>query len=108
MRKKTDMLNVGDKDLICEFVYVSVGRVLNMAFWDRPVPQGVSVFVAHPETDTFEYLFTKDEKYPVVKDDQEEVMRWLQAYANVRDGGVVLYLNSCMLPIASKHKRYCY
>lgn len=110
MYEKTNMLNVGDKDLICEFVFASMGRVLNTSItaWNRPVPQGVSVFTAHPVTGTFEYMFTKDEKYPVVKDDREEVMRCLQAYGNVKAGGIVLYLNSCMLPIASKHKRYCY
>lgn len=110
MYEKTNMLNVADKDLICEFVFASMGRVLNrnVAAWDRPIPQGVSVYTAHPESDTFEYMFTKDEKYPVVKDDAEEVMRCLRAYGNIEEGGIVLYLNSCMLPIASKHNQYCY
>lgn len=110
MYEKTNMLNVADKDLICEFVFASTGRVLNRSVtaWNRPVPQGVSVYTAHPETGTFEYMFTKDEKYPVVKDDAEEVMRCLRAYGNIEAGGIVLYLNSCMLPIASKHKQYSY
>lgn len=110
MYKKTNMLDTADKDLVCEFVYMSMGRVLNRTVtrWDRPVPQGVSVFTAHPETGTFEYMFTKDDKYPVVKDDPEEVMRCLNAYGNVKAGGLVFYLNSCMLPIASKHKQYSY
>ena len=110
MYEKTNMLNVADNDLICEFVFASMGRVLNrnVTAWDRPVPQGVSVYTAHPESGTFEYMFTKDEKYPVVKDDAEEVMRCLRAYGNIEAGGIVLYLNSCMLPIASKHKQYSY
>ena len=110
MYEKTNMLNVADKDLICEFVFASMGRVLNRSAtaWNRPVPQGVSVYTAHPETGTFEYMFTKDEKYPVVKDDAEEVMRCLRTYGNIEAGGIVLYLNSCMLPIASKHKQYSY
>lgn len=110
MYEKTNMLNVADKDLICEFVFASMGRVLNRSVtaWNRPVPQGVSVYTAHPETGTFEYMFTKDEKYPVVKDDAEEVMRCLRTYGNIEAGGIVLYLNSCMLPIASKHKQYSY
>lgn len=110
MYEKTNMLNVADKDLICEFVFASMGRVLNRSVtaWNRPVPQGVSVYTAHPESGTFEYMFTKDEKYPVVKDDAEEVMRCLRAYGNIEAGGIVLYLNSCMLPIASKHKQYSY
>lgn len=104
------MLNVADKDLICEFVFASMGRVLNRSVtaWNSPVPQGVSVYTAHPESGTFEYMFTKDEKYPVVKDDAEEVMSCLRAYGNIEAGGIVLYLNSCMLPIASKHKQYSY
>lgn len=110
MYEKTNMLKVADKDLICEFVFASMGRVLNktVTAWDRPVPQGVSVYTAHPETGTFEYMFTKDEKYPVVKDDAEEVMRCLRTYGNIEAGGIVLYLNSCMFPIASKHNQYSY
>lgn len=110
MYEKTNMLNNGDKDLICEFVFASMGRVLNssVTVWNRPLPQGVSVYIAHPESGTFEYMFTKDEKYPVVKDDAEEVMRCLRAYGNIGAGGIVLYLNSCMLPIASKHNKYSY
>lgn len=110
MYEKTNMLNVADKDLICEFIFASMGRVLNRSVtaWNRPVPQGVSVYTAHPETGIFEYMFTKDEKYPVVKDDAEEVMRCLRDYGNIEAGGIVLYLNSCMLPIASKHKQYSY
>lgn len=110
MYEKTNMLNVADKDLICDFVFASMGRVLNSSViaWNRPVPQGVSVYTAHPETGTFEYMFTKDEKYPVVKDDAEEVMRCLRAYGDIEAGGIVFYLNSCMLPIASKHRQYSY
>lgn len=110
MYSKTNMLCIADKDLICDFVYMSMGRVLNKSIiiWNKPVPQGVSVFIAHPETRSFEYIFTKDDKYPVVKDDPEEVMRCLSAYGNVEFGGIVFYLNSCMLPVVSKHKQYSY
>lgn len=110
MNYKLDMLNDGDKDLICEFVYRSVNRVLNkkVVGWDKPVPQGVSVFMAHPDTGEFEYMFTKDEKFNVVKDDQEEIKRYLDAYGSVESGGVVFYLNSCMLKVANKHMRYAY
>lgn len=110
MYKKSNMLNVADKDLICEFVFASMGRVMNktVTSWDRPVPQGVSVFTAHPESGTFEYMFTKNDKYPVVRDDAEEVMRCLNAYGNAKAGGIVFYLNSCMLPVASKHRQYSY
>lgn len=110
MYKKTNLLNTADKDLICEFVYMSMGRVLNktVTCWDRPVPQGVSVFTAHPESGTFEYMFTKDDKYPVVKDEMDVVMGFLDSYGNVKAGGLVFYLNSCMLPVASKHRQYSY
>lgn len=110
MYKKSNMLNVADKDLICEFVFASMGRVINktVTSWDRPVPQGVSVFTAHPESGTFEYMFTKDDKYPVVKDEMDVVMSFLDSYGNVKAGGLVYYLNSCMLPVASKHRQYSY
>ena len=110
MYKKSNMLNVADKDLICEFVFASMGRVINktVTSWDRPVPQGVSVFIAHPESGTFEYMFTKDDKYPVVKDEMDVVMSFLDSYGNVKAGGLVYYLNSCMLPVASKHRQYSY
>lgn len=108
MYEKRDMLSCADKDLVCQFVYASVGRVLNKAFWGKPVPQGVSVFVAHPETGTFEYMFTKDTKYPVKRDDIDEVLPLLEAYGNVRAGGLVYYLNSCMVPVVSKHTAFPY
>jgi len=110
MYKKTDLLNTADKDLICEFVYMSMGRVLNktVTCWDKSVPQGISVFTAHPESGTFEYMFTKDDKYPVVKDEMDVVMSFLDSYGNVKAGGLVFYLNSCMLPVASKHRQYSY
>ena len=69
---------------------------------------GVSVFVAHPETGTFEYMFTKDTKYPVRRDDIDEVLPLLEAYGNVRAGGLVYYLNSCMVPVVSKHRAFPY
>ena len=55
-----NMLSMADKDLLTEFLYRSMCRVLNVnvSHWEGTVPQGVSVFVAHPETGTFEYMFT--------------------------------------------------
>lgn len=110
MYEKTNMLNVADKDLICEFVFASMGRVLNRSVtaWNRPVPQGVSVYTAHPETGKLEYMFTKDDKYPVKIDDCEVVEAALDRYGSIENGGIVMYLNSCMIPIASKHKQYAY
>ena len=110
MYVKGDMMNSADKDLVCEFLYASVGRVLNKSVtsWERAVPQGVSVYMAHPDRGTFEYLFTKDDKYPVALDGAEDVLTALHAYGNVDAGGVVMYMNRCMLPIASKHKRFWY
>lgn len=110
MYNKANMLNTADKDLLCEFIYMSMGRVLNKSVttWNRPVPQGVSVFMAHPDSGEYEYMFTKDDKYPVSRDEIDEVMRCLNSYGNVKTGGLVFYLNSCMLPIASKHKQFSY
>lgn len=110
MFRKTDMMTKADKELVCDFVSASMGRVLNrnVSGWDKPIPQGVSVYVAHPDTGKFEYMFTKDEKYPVRRDEPDEVQTCLKTYGNVKAGGVVLYLNSCMMNVASKHSRYCY
>lgn len=94
---EVNMLSMADKDLLSEFLYRSMCRVLN-----------VSVFVAHPETGTFEYMFTKDTKYPVRRDDIDEVLPLLEAYGNVRAGGLVYYLNSCMVPVVSKHRAFPY
>ena len=110
MYDKRDVLNTADKDLICDFVYCSMGRVLNknVCSWERPIPQGVSVYKAHPSSGTYEYMFTKDDKFPVIRDNQEEVTELLNRYGNADESGIVLYLNSCMLNVASKHKRYSY
>lgn len=107
---ETNMLSMADKDLLSEFLCRSICRVMNVnvSFWDGAVPQGVSVFVAHPETGTFEYMFTKDTKYPVKRDDMEDVMPLLDAYGNVNAGGLVYYLNSCIVPVVSKHRAYPY
>lgn len=107
---ETNMLSMADKDLLSVFLCRSICRVMNVnvSFWDGAVPQGVSVFVAHPETGTFEYMFTKDTKYPVKRDDMEDVMPLLDAYGNVNAGGLVYYLNSCMVPVVSKHRAYPY
>ena len=98
---KVNMLSMADKDLLSEFLYRSMCRVLNVnvSFWDGAVPQGVSVFVVHPETGT---------TYPVRRDDIDEVLPLLEAYGNVRAGGLVYYLNSCMVPVVSKHRAYPY
>lgn len=110
MYEKTNLMNTADKDLLCEFLYMSMGRVLNKTStpWDKPVPQGVSVFMAYPETGKFVYLYTKDDKYPVRLDFRDQVDASLKRYGSIENGGIVMYLNSCMIPIASKHKRYAY
>lgn len=110
MNSKLNLLNEADKELLSEYVFRSMGRVLNRTIegWDAPIPQGVSVFTAHPDKDKFEYMFTKDDKYPVKKDDKEEVQELLHRYGNVKAGGLVLYMNSCMMPVVSKHRRYPY
>lgn len=110
MYEKQNMLNTADKDLMCEFIYRSMGRVLNknVLCWERPIPQGVSVYTAHPDTGIFEYMFTKDDKFNVVRDSMEEVEEMLNRYGMCDKGGLVLYMNKCMLPIVSKHKQYSY
>lgn len=110
MYEKQNMLNTADKDLMVEFIYRSMGRVLNknVLCWERPIPQGVSVYTAHPDTGKFEYMFTKDDKFNVVRDSMEEAEEMLNRYGMCDKGGLVLYMHKCMLPIVSKHKQYSY
>jgi hypothetical protein len=54
---EVNMLSMADKDLLSEFLYRSICRVLNV---------------------------------------------------NVRAGGLVYYLNSCMVPVVSKHRAFPY
>lgn len=107
MYEKRNMLSCADKDLICEFVYCSMGRVLQkgVTAWNKPVPQGITVFMLHSDGH-FEYLFTKDDKFNVKRDDPDEVRELLCRYCNMGKPGLVFYLNSCMMPAASKHKRF--
>lgn len=110
MTYKANLLNSGDKDLICEYVYRSTNRIMNKTLegWDRPIPQGVSVFIAHPETGEFEYLFTKDDKYPVVRDSLTVVIPILHKNIDASEGGVIMYMNACMMTVYSKHKAHSY
>lgn len=103
-------LSTADKDLMLQFMWKSMGRVLTKDDWgDRPVPQGVSVF--NKRGDRFEYMFTKDEKYPGSVDwreDRGSVLAALRDYTNPDYTGAVLYLNGDALRAASKHMRFAY
>lgn len=108
MYKKENILSVADKDLICMFIDSSFGRVMTRDSWgvSKPIPQGVSVFRRHP-SGSLEYLFTKSDKFPVEIDGIDESGSIIDAYLP-DDVGLVLYLNKCMIPIASKHRRFSY
>lgn len=110
MPYKLDMLKAADKDLICEYVYRSNHRVMNKTTedWNQPIPQGVSVFLAHPDKGTIEYLFTKDDKYPVVRDNINVVEPLLMEFGDFENGGCILYMNACMMRVASKHQAHSY
>lgn len=103
-------LSEADKDLMLQFMAMSVGRVLSKNVWgSRPVPQGVSVF--NKRGDRFEYMFTKDEKYsrPVDwREKKSEVLSMLRNYTNEDYTGVVFYMNEGALQIASKHMKLSY
>lgn len=103
-------LTVGDKDAMLHFMWVSTGRVLTTEEWgSRPVPQGVTVFMKHP--DSFEYMFTKDEKYPGKVDWREDgraVLDMLNSYTPEGYVGTVMYMNADALKIASKHSKMAY
>ena len=103
-------LSVADKDLMLQFMYMSMGRVLTKIAWgNRPVPQGVSVF--NKRGDRFEYMFTKDEKYSREVDwraDRESVLATLRNYTSDSYSGIVFYMNGEALKIASKHMKLSY
>lgn len=107
MRICEDMMTRADKDLLLAFVDTAEFRVLRREEWDfESVPQGVSVVSVH-ENGRFEYLFTKSDKYPVEVDNAGLMGRFVDDYAK-GEKGIYLYVNSCMLPVASKHRRYAY
>lgn len=103
-------LSTADKDLMLQFMYMSTGRVLTKVAWgNRPVPQGVSVFNKRGEH--FEYMFTKDEKYSHEVDwrvDRKSVLATLRNYTSDSDSGAVFYMNEDALKIASKHMKMSY
>lgn len=104
---RENMMTKADKDLLLAFIDTACGRVLKKTEWKFPtIPQGVTVINVH-ENGMVEYLFTKAEKYPVVLDDSSVCGIQVGYYAN-GEAGLYLYLNSCMIPIASKHRQYAY
>lgn len=107
MRKCEDRMTKADKDLLLSFVDASSCRVLRRDEWEfTTVPQGITVVNVH-EDGHLEYLFTKSEKYPVEMDSGVLIGYLVDNYAN-GEPGLYFYLNSCMVPVASKHRRYAY
>lgn len=107
MRKCEDMMTRADKDLLLSFVDGASFRVLRKDEWEfETIPQGVSVVNVH-ESGRLEYLFTKSDKYPVEVDSVEIMGEFVDDYADGEEG-LYFYINSCMLPVASKHRRYAY
>lgn len=108
---KRNMLTMADKDLMADFVFASSGRCLNRTLWgmNRPVPQGVTVYMYHPVGDEFEYLFTKNEKFDFKIDTFEEAVEAIRTYTNVDCVDTVFfYLNKEALKVASKHLQHSY
>lgn len=92
-----------------EFLCRSMGRVLRREWWHKEtVPQGVTVYIAHPDTETFEYLYTRDDRFDFRKDDDEKVMAALKKYGVVEKGGYVLYMHEAAMHVASKHMQHRY
>lgn len=102
-----DFLNLASKDLMSEFVYSSVGRVLKKELWgSKPVPQCVSIYVYHESTDKFEYMFTKDDRIDFKRDSPEEVEEALRAYSTCNDSEIILYMHREGIEIVSKHRQH--
>lgn len=104
---KRDFLNLASKDLMSEFVYSSVGRVLKKELWgSKPVPQCVSIYVYHESTDKFEYMFTKDDRIDFTLDTVEEVEEALRSYCECCDSEIVFYMHRAGIEIVSKHRQH--
>lgn len=102
---KRNMLNLASKDLMSEFVYMSVGRCLRRELWgSKPVPQCVSVYVYHADKDEFEYMFTKDDRIDFNLDTVEEVNEALRSYC--KDSEIVFYMHKAGVAIVSKHRQH--
>lgn len=103
-----------DLDAMSCFLDMARGRVLPSSEWGgRPVPQGVSVFIRNG-SGTFEYLFTKDEKYTGRVDYHRtleefdfkgEIFTPLYSYVRPDDYEPVYYMNRDAVAIVSKHRR---
>lgn len=104
---KRNLLNLASKDLMSEFVYMSVGRCLRKELWgNKPVPQCVSVYVYHADKDEFEYMFTKDDRIDFPLDGASEVRGALRTYCDCKDSEVVFYMHKAGLNIVSKHRQH--
>ena len=102
-------LSLAEKDLMSEFVYVSIGRVCTMQGWGKQtIPQGVSVFMKHSES--LEYMFTKDSKYEGQVDYRCEDwnINEVERYIPTHYTGMVLYMNRDALSTVSKHRKHPY
>lgn len=104
-----NMLNLASKDLMSEFLCVSVGRVLSKDLWGKCcVPQCVSVYNYHKDTDSFEYMFTKDDRVDFERDPDAIVIDQLFNYADTRESGIVFYMHTAGVKIVSKHMGHPY
>ncbi len=100
-------LSSAQKDLMSEFLYVAVNRVLKKKFWNHEViPQGVSVFNVHSDG-RIEYLFTKDECLDMKRDDVEDLRAMVRDYTDL-EIGIVFVMNSSCVDVVSKHRKYSY
>ena len=104
---KRNMLNLASKDLMSEFVYMSVGRCLRKEFWgNKPVPECVSVYVYNKHKEEFEDMFTKEDRIDFNLDTVEEVNEALRSYCNCKDSEIVFYMHKAGLAIVSKHRQH--
>lgn len=105
-------LTEDDLDLMSQFLDRSRGRVLTSDEWgDQPIPQGVSVFLFNEHS--YEYMFTKDEKYtgrvdyrrPMDEFDYKAEL-WAPLYSYIPKDYVmpVYYMNKDAVAIISNHR----
>lgn len=105
----TKNLSFADKELMVDYMCRSMGRVVRKEHWCmQTIPQGVSVYVVHPETLEFEHAYTRDDKIDFERDPDEMVLKMLNKYGRPCRSGLVLYMHSEVLHVVLKHLKHSY
>ena len=102
------MLSCADKDIMEQFLWCSLNRVLCKSYWGKTiVPQGVACFKKH-HNGRIEYMFTKDDRLDMKRDDVNDLRELVRIYTPKDYVGVIFVMHSEAVKIVSKHRKYPY